>query len=105
MFSYLIDLFHLNIFIIYKQKVRRISSLDFLLTLAESLSSWGGVEEPATRGPQSKSPEPSQLLGHCFPHMVPRTSKKKPTRRFVVCWDNKNMKESSYWWPMRRTCV
>ena len=31
------------------------------------------------------------------PDMVPGTSKKKPTRRCVVCWANGKRKESSYW--------
>jgi len=71
--------------------------LDFLLTLAETLSSMGGVVELATRGCPSKSPKPSRLLGRCFPELVPGTSKKKPTRRCVVCWANGRRKESSYW--------
>ena len=89
----------LETFIIYKHKGRRISSLDVLLTLAESLSS--GVEWRSLQLgiPNQKSPEPSWLLGHCFPHTVPGTSKKKPTRRFVVCWANGNRKQSSYWCP------
>jgi len=76
MFCYLLDVVCLNAFIIYKKKCGSISRLDFLLTLAESLSSVGGVVEPATRGRPSKSPIPSQLLGCCFPDMVPGTSKK-----------------------------
>jgi hypothetical protein len=63
-----------------------ISRLDFLLTLAESLSSVDAVVEPSTRGCPSKSLKPSQLLGHCFPDMVPRTPKKRPTKKCVVCW-------------------
>ena len=96
MFSYLLNVVCLNAFIIYLKKGGSISRLDFLLTLAESLSSMGGVVEPATRGCQSKSPKPSRLLGCCFPDMVPGTSKKKPTRRCVVCWANGKRKESSY---------
>ena len=80
MFRYLLDEVCLNAFIIYKKKGGSMSRLDFLLTLAESLSSMGGVVEPATRGRPSKSPRPSRLLGRCFPDMVPGTSKKKPTR-------------------------
>jgi hypothetical protein len=76
MFRYLLDLVCLNTFIIYK-KGGRISRLGFLLTLAENLSSSGGVVEPATRGHPSKSSKPNQLLGHCFPDTVPGTSKKK----------------------------
>ena len=87
------DVVCLNAFIIYKKKVGSISRLDFLLTLAESLSSMGGVVEPATRGRPSKSPKPSRLLGRCFPDMVPGLSKKKPTRRCVVCWANGKRKE------------
>jgi hypothetical protein len=87
MFCYLLDVICLNAFIIYK-KGGSISRLDFLLTLAESLSSMDGVVESATRGHQSKSSKPSQLLERCFPDMVPGTSKKKPTRRCVVCWAN-----------------
>ena len=75
----------------------KLSRLDFLLTLAESLSSMCGVVEPATRGRPTKSPRPSRLLGRCFPYMVPGTSKKKPTRRCVVCCANGRRKESSYW--------
>ena len=45
----------------------------------------------------STSPKPSRLLGRCFPDMVPGTSKKKPTRRCVVCWANGKRKEPSYW--------
>jgi len=97
MFRYLLDVVCLNAFIIYKKKGGSISRLDFLLTLAESLSSMGGVVEPATRGRTSKSPKPSRLLGRCFPDMVPGLSKKKPTRRCVVCWANGKRKESSYW--------
>jgi len=88
MFRYLLDVVCLNAFIIYKKKGGSISRLDFLLTLADSLSSMGGVVELATRGCPSKSPKPSRLLGRCFPDMVPGTSKKKPTRRCVVCWTN-----------------
>jgi len=84
MFRYLC----LNAFIIYKKKGGSISRLDFLLTIAESLSSMGDVVEPATRDRPSKSLKPSQLLGRFFPDMVPGTSKKKPTRRYVVCWAN-----------------
>jgi len=97
MFRYLLNVVCLNTFIIYKKMGGSISRLDFLLTLAESLSSMGGVVEPATRGRPSKSPKPSRLLGHCFPDMVPGTSKKKPTRRCVVCWANGKRKEPSYW--------
>jgi hypothetical protein len=96
MFRYLLDVVCLNAFIIYKKKVGSISMLDFLLTLAESLSSVGGVVEPATRGCPSKSPKP-RLLGRCFPDTVLETLKKKPTRRSVVCWVNGKRKESSYW--------
>jgi len=64
----------------YKKQGGSISGLDFLLILAESQSSLGGVVQPATRGHPSKLPTPSQLLGHYFPDMVPRTSKKIPTR-------------------------
>jgi hypothetical protein len=95
MFHYLLDVVCLNAFIIYK-KGGSLSRLDFLLTLAESLSSMGGVVEPATRGRPSNSPKPSRLLGRCFPDMVPGTSKKKPTRRCEVCWANGRRKESSY---------
>ena len=96
MFHHLIDVVCLNAFIIYKKKGESISRLDFLLTLAKSLSSMGGMVEPVTRGCPSKSPKPSRLLGRCFPDMVPGTSK-KPTRRCVVCWANGKTKESSYW--------
>jgi len=96
MCRYLLDVVCLNAFIIYKKKGGSISRLDFLLTLAESLSSMGGVVEPATRGRPSKSPKP-RLLGRCFPDMVPGTSKKQPTRRCVVCWANGRRKESSHW--------
>jgi len=93
MFRYLLDVVCLNAFIIYKDgSIYRL--LDFLLTLAESLSSMGGVVEPATRGRPSKSPKPSWLLGCCFPDMVPGTSKKKPTRQCVVCWANGKRKKS-----------
>ena len=97
MFCYLLDVVCLNAFIIYKKKGGSISRLDFLLTLAESLSSMGGVVEPATKGRPSNSPKPTRLLGRCFPDMVPGASKKKPTRRCVVCWANGKRKESSYW--------
>jgi hypothetical protein len=91
MFRYLLD-------VVCLKKDGSISRLDFLLTLAESLSSMGGVVEPATRGHLSKSPKPSRLLGRCFPDMVPGTSKKKHTRRCVVFWANDGKrKESSYW--------
>ena len=73
MFHYLLDVVCLNAFIKYKKKGGSISRLDFLLTLAESLSSMGGVVELPTRGRPSKSPKPSRLLGHCFPDMVPGT--------------------------------
>ena len=56
MFRYLLDMVCLNAFIIYKKKGGRISRLNFQLTLAESLTSMGGVVEPATRGRLSKSP-------------------------------------------------
>jgi len=85
-FHYLLDVVCLNALIIYKKKGGSISRLDFLLTLAESLSSMGGMVEPAIRGHPTKSPKPSQLLGRCFPDMVPGTSQKKPTRRCIVCW-------------------
>jgi hypothetical protein len=97
MFCCLLDVVCLNPFIIYKKNVGSISRLDFLLTLAESLSSMDGVVGPATRGCPSKSPKPSRLLGRCFPDVVPGTSKKKPTRRCVVCWANGKRKESSCW--------
>jgi len=84
MFRYLLDVVCLNAFIIYKKKGGSISRFDFLLILAESLSSMGGLVEPAIRGCSSKSPKLSQLLGRCFPDMVPGTSKKNPTRRCVV---------------------
>jgi len=93
MFCYLLNVVCLNAFIVIKKKRGSNSRFDFLLTLAESLSSMGGVVEPATRGRPSKSPKPSQILGH----MVPGMSKKKPTRRCVVCWTNGKRKESSYW--------
>ena len=93
MFRYLLDVLCLNTFIMYKKKRGSICRLDFLLTLAESLSSVGGVVEPATRGRPSKSPKP-RLLGRCFPDMVPGTSKKKPARRCVVCWDSGKRKET-----------
>jgi hypothetical protein len=85
MFHYLLDVVCLNAFIIYKKKGGSISRLDFLLTVAESLSSMGGVVEPTTKGRPSKSPKPSRPLGCSFPDMVPGTSK-KPTKRCVVCW-------------------
>jgi hypothetical protein len=97
-FRYFLDVVCLNAFIIYK-KGGSISRLDFLLTLAESSSSMGGVLEPVTRGRPSKSPKPSRLHGCCFPDMVPGTSKKKPTRSCVVCWANGKRNESSYWCP------
>ena len=99
MFHYLLDLVCLNPFIIYQKKGGKISKLDFLLTLAENLSSSGGVVEPATRGHPTKSPKLSRLLGCCFPDTVPGTSKKKPTRRCAVCWASGKRKESSYWRP------
>jgi hypothetical protein len=67
--------------------------------IAESLSSMGGVEEPATKGCPSKSHKTSRLFGRCFPNMVPGTSKKKPTKGCEVCWANGKRKESSYWCP------
>ena len=105
MFCYILDVVCLNAFIIYKKKGESISRLDFLLTLAENSSSVGGVVEPATRGRPSKSTKPTRLLGRCFPDMVPGTSKKKPTRRCVVCWSNGKRKESSYWCSVRRLCL
>jgi hypothetical protein len=99
MFRYLLHLFCLNAFIIHNRKVGRISRLDFLLTVAENLSSSGGVVEPETKGHTSKSSKPSLLLGCCFPGTVPGTSKKKPTRRCVVCWANGKRKGSAYWCP------
>jgi len=90
MFRCLLDVVCLNAFIIYKKKSGSISRLDLLLTLAESMPSIRGVVEPATRCHPSKSPKPSRLLGCCFPDMVPGTSKKKPTRRCVVCWSRKS---------------
>ena len=104
MFRYLLDVVCLNAFIIYKKNGGSISRLDFLLTLAESSSAMGGVVEPLTRGRLSNSPKP-RLLGRCFPDMVPGTSKKKPTRRCVVCWPNGKKKESSYWYSVRRPYV
>jgi hypothetical protein len=98
-FCYLLYLVCLNTFIIYKKKGGRISRLDFILTLAESLSSSGGVVEPATQIRPSKSPKPSGLLGCCFPDTLPATSKKKPTRRCVVCWASGERKELSYTYP------
>jgi len=99
MFGSLLDVVYLNTFIIYKKKDGSISRLDFLLTLAESLSSVGGVVEPAIRGRPSKSPKPFRLLGRYFPDMVPGTSKKKPGRRYVVCWTSGKRKESLCWCP------
>jgi hypothetical protein len=99
MFRYLLDAFCLNAFIIYKKKSGSIYRLDSLLKLAESLSIMGGVMEPVTRGRPSKSPKPTLLLGRCFPDIVPGTSKKKATRKRVVCWANGKRKESSYWCP------
>ena len=99
MFRYLLDVVCLNAFIIYRKKGGTFSRLRFLLTLGESLSSMGGLVEPATRGRPSKSPKPSRLLGRCFPDVVPGTSKKKPTRRCVICCANGKRKESSYWCP------
>ena len=46
MFRHLLDVVCLNAFIICKKKGGSISRLDFLLTLAESLSSVGGVGSP-----------------------------------------------------------
>jgi len=101
---YLLDVVCLNAFIMYKKKSGSISKLDFLLTLAESLSSMGGVVKPATRGRPSKSPKPSRLLGCCFPDMVPETSKKKPTTRCVVCWANGKSHHIGFL-TVRRPCV
>jgi len=97
MFCHLLDVACLNTFVLYKKKGGRISRLDFLLPLAESLSSVGGLVEPATRGRTSKSPKPSQLRRCCFPDMVPGTSKKKPTRTCIVCWANGEKEDLSYW--------
>jgi hypothetical protein len=69
MFCCLLSSVCLNALIIYK-KDGRISRLDFLLTLAENMSSLGGVVEPATRDCLSKSPKPSRLIGRCFPNTV-----------------------------------
>jgi len=54
MFCFLLDVVCLNAFIIHMTEGGSISRLDFLLILAESLSSVGGVVEPATRGHPSK---------------------------------------------------
>jgi len=105
MFRYFLDVVCLKAFIIYKKKGGSISRLDFLLTLAESSSSMGGMVEPAIRGHPSKSPKPSQLFGCCFPDLVPGTSKKDPARSCVVCWVNGERKESSYWCSVRRPYV
>jgi hypothetical protein len=61
-FRYLLDLVCLNTLIIYKNMGGRISRLDCPVTLAENLSSLGGVVEPA-----SELPKPSELLGCFFP--------------------------------------
>ena len=92
-----LDVVCLNAFIIYKKKGGSISRLDFLLTLAESLNSMGGVVGPATKGRPSRSHKPPRLLGRCFPLLVPGASKKKPTKKCVVCRANGKRKESSYW--------
>jgi hypothetical protein len=105
MFRYRLDVVCLNAFIIYKKKGGNNCRLDFLLILAESLSSMGGGVEPATRSRPSKSPKPSHLLGRCFPDMGPGKSKKRSTRRCVVCWANGKRKESSYWCSVRRSYV
>ena len=83
-YYHLLNVVCLNAFVIYKKNGGSIPRLDFLLTLAESLSSMGGVVEPETRGHPSNSPKPSRFLGCCLPDMVPGTLKKKPTRRCVV---------------------
>jgi len=62
MFHYLLDVVCLNAFIIYKKKGGSISRLDFLLTLGESLSSMGGVMEPAIRVTRQNHPNPLDSL-------------------------------------------
>ena len=93
MFHYLLHLVCLNVFITYKQG-GSISRLDFLLILAESQSSLGGVVQPATRGHPSKLPTPWTLL--------PRHSAidiKEEAYQDVVFWANGKRKELSYWHP------
>jgi len=77
----------------YKKQGGSISRLDFLLILAESRSSLGGVVQLATRGHPSKLPTPCTLL--------PRhgATNIKEAYKDVVFWANGKRKDLSYWCP------
>jgi len=68
--------------------------LDFLLILAESQSSLGGVVQPATRGHPSKLPTPWTLLPRHGAMDI-----KEEAYPDVFFWANGKRKELSYWCP------
>jgi hypothetical protein len=96
MFHYLLDLVCLNAFIIHK-KSERISRLDFLLTLAESLSSWGRVVEPSTRGSPIKITPTFSTPSTLLPRHGARDIKEEAYQE--MCSLLGQWKESSDWCP------
>lgn len=52
---------------------------------------------------RSQTPKPSRLLERHFPAFIPPTTKEKPTKRCILCYEKGTRKESRYWCAECRT--
>lgn len=75
------------------RKKRRVT---FLIELGEKLIE-EYAEERATVERRSNIPKPSRLIERHFPDLIPPTTKQKPTKRCVLCYEKGLRKESRYW--------
>lgn len=95
-FRHFLDLTALNCYLIYKKLGGKESRLNFMMHLGESLIEKYAVPRNVAER-KSKTPRPSRLIERHFPDLIPPTTKQKPRKRCVVCYENGKRKESRYW--------
>ncbi|CAH1982255.1 unnamed protein product [Acanthoscelides obtectus] len=96
MFFHFLSVTTLNAFQIYKKIGGKLKRMNFLLELGEKV-----VEKYSKplqmKKRRSRTPMPTRLIERHFRSIIAPTTKAKPTKRCVVCAEQKKRKESRYW--------
>ena len=101
-FRHLLDITVLNSFVIYHKMGGKMSRLNFIILLGETLISKNqpSVQSTSIGRPSCMVEKTSRLIGRHFPDYCPATEKNpKPTRKCAQCRKNNIRKQSSYWCP------
>ncbi|XP_046998417.1 piggyBac transposable element-derived protein 4-like [Schistocerca americana] len=96
LFRHLLDIVCYNAYILYKMHGGEQSRMSFLISLGEQLTISSPHQETSVGRPP-RTPKATRLTARHFPDLLPPTTKKRPTRRCVVCTRKCLRKETSYW--------